>query len=172
MNIGKITRHLTFLGQGVSRKVFALSDSSVLKVDIQAGGCFAGSCQVEGDTYVKFAHTDIGSLLAPVLDYADGWLVMMRAEKVGRLDLADYQHVKTRLNGIGIKDVRSANVGMVNGLVVATDYAYHSDDVDVLGNGMPGWVASMMPKAAGCEDCGSVHCHCNEMNFLPSRFVR
>lgn len=151
------TDDFKFLGSGVSRRVFALSETLALKVDnLSDSWAHAGSNETEWNTYQDLCDRGAGDLVAKIHAHADdfSWLIVERvegtAEDLGRED-GFYDVRRTLQSEYGIGDLHDGNMGRRHdGSWVAIDYAY-------IGGG------AMMSdsEACDCEDCNMPsECEC------------
>lgn len=158
------------VGQGGSRKVYALGDGTVLKVDYNLSDGI-GSCASEVAVWEAVKGTDDARLFAPILAHGNGWLVMAEAD-CDRFTAAEadawIDATDADMERLDIGDVRPCNVGRIGGQFVVVDYAFSLCDC--------GWCDKCEAKydAAlsdyyGCQtctealegDCTNVHeCEC------------
>lgn len=129
-----LSSSLRRLGSGVSRDCFELDDETVLKIDRDRMGSYAGSCATERAAWQRICGTDAERYVARVLASGDGWLVMERVtDTYGFGNESDeYRELRSVLSRIGIQDLHGANVGTLpDGRLVAIDYAFNSDRENV-----------------------------------------
>lgn len=132
------------LGAGVSRTVYALSETEVLKV-ANVRNSFAGNNQSEWDAYFDLEGTDLGQYLARCIAIADDgeWMVSERivatfddGNPFSDPDIATTANESKRefltsiarlLGSAGIADLHGGNVGWrADGTAVVVDYAFNS----------------------------------------------
>lgn len=117
----------TKLGQGASRKTYALDADRVIKIDyamLNQGG-WQGQCNSEAARWQN-ASEEIRPFLAPVLESGDGWVIMARAKTVistfGPEVSRTISHDLGTTTGIG--DLHGGNIGYFgNGIFKIIDYA-------------------------------------------------
>lgn len=114
---------LKLLGQGVSRRAYALDNNRVLKIEYGAGA-FGQQCAAEVRCFQQ-ASENVKPFLAAILDYGDGWTIMERAQCTlrefgGQTD--KISHDLSRQTRIG--DLHAANIGYFGkGQFKILDYA-------------------------------------------------
>ncbi len=143
---GPIPQNLgRYLGEGVTRVVFALDDDFVVKVP-RAELDHPGFNQNEADTWAK-ASKDLRALLVPVLEADPGgkWLIMPRVRT--RLKDDEYARAK-RLCAAVEREVtvqysdcdEGQNVGArADGQLFVFDYPFDPDDIPEDEDKFPGW---------------------------------
>ena len=156
--IDDIRRSLRVLGEGASRRAYALSEAAVLKVD--TGDTWCGNCKSEITAWVKLSTSEVAQYLAPILagDPEAGWLVMARAESTNTAGRQAQNFLPSNLLADhGIRDLHGANVGWITTetgeeVPVAIDYAFNGES-----------------RGDGCEysdddddDDDSENCQCSE----------
>lgn len=110
---------LAGLGAGVARRGFAAGD--VILKRAHSGQEAHNLAEYRG---FMSAPAHIRRWLCPVIACApDGsWLLMRKAERVGRCESRDVERVQVALDK-WVRDLHRGNIGLVDGQPVATDYA-------------------------------------------------
>lgn len=115
--------HLAFLGSGISRNVYALDNSKVIK--IEKGSNWQTSCEVNAyKSLPSFKH-----LLAKIIEHGDGWIVAERASST--LNTFDYTTQNIVIDALKkatnhkIGDLHAGNIGFFeqNAQFKIIDYA-------------------------------------------------
>ena len=143
-----------YLGSGVSREVYALSDNYVLKI-AKTPDSFAGGNREE----VKFCESlseEEMHLVAKVYIAADdySWIISERIESLEEDCERDgnFHEVRNALTELGVRDLHPANMGRrEDGTWCAVDYGYQG----------AGWIAdSVNGGHCSCDDCNIPSCDC------------
>lgn len=102
--------YLEQIGEGSTRKVYGLSDSTVLKFGDELGN------RAEHSNCKLLGLCGLGDWIAPVLSISDCGLYLIMART---------KHIERMPNGVApecFKDVKKANFGMLDNRLVCHDY--------------------------------------------------
>lgn len=147
---------LEYLGSGISRRVFALDEQHVLKLE---RGYYKTCNKTERDGWLAIADTPMAVHFAPVVACSPSgeWLVMRRAEsKLDSYTFSQWSNTTGRaLNRAGCTDLHSGNVmEMRDGSVKVIDYGFDNLDASRFdSSGVGGNGSYDSDGTCRCDDC-------------------
>jgi len=112
------------LGEGISRRVFALSEDYVLKIGKPGNGIWNGLAgNLEEWNGYHGAAPEIREWLCPPVAVASNgaWLIARRAQRPHGWEAQDEVH---KAIGHLVKDLHGGNIGILDGHAVAIDYGF------------------------------------------------
>lgn len=143
MNSRELKRRFTFLGEGISRAVYALNDEYVIKIAKGREGLYQN--RVERYVY-NHANNTLKSYLCPILWYKPRMIVMPRAIPLSQITSNEFVDLKTirsepdayndllyltRKFYLFFEDIEATSSwGLINGVPVLIDYGCTSEEGD------------------------------------------
>ena len=143
MNIDEINAKFLFLGEGISRVVFAIDDNYVIKVSKGREGLYQN--RVENYVYTH-AKAELRKYLCPIIWTKPDVIVMPRAIQLSSLTSEKYIDIKTIRPEISAKrdllhlakrfylyynDIKSVSSwGIVNNIAMLIDYGCTNEEGD------------------------------------------
>lgn len=143
MNLSEIKRRYTFLGEGISREVYAVNDNYVIKVAKGREGLYQN--RIEKYVYTH-ANKKLKSYLCPIIWYKPRMIVMPRAVPLSQIinskfvDLKSIRSEPTAYNDLlylakkfylYFEDIESTSSwGLLNSTPVLIDYGCTSEEGD------------------------------------------
>jgi hypothetical protein len=143
MNLSEIKKRFTFLGEGISRSVYAINNDYVIKIAKGREGLYQN--RVEKYVFTHASKT-LKAYLCPILWYKPGMIVMPRAIPLSQItnsEFVDLKSIRSEPNAykdllylskkfyLFFEDIESTSSwGLINNIPVLIDYGCTSEEGD------------------------------------------
>lgn len=143
MNLSEIKKRFTFLGEGISRSVYAINNDYVIKIAKGREGLYQN--RVEKYVYTH-ANKTLKAYLCPILWHKPGMIVMPRAIPLSQItnsEFVDLKSIRSEQNAyrdllylskkfyLFFEDIESTSSwGLLNNIPVLIDYGCTSEEGD------------------------------------------